>query len=96
MQQDQGMALQKVTGFEEATVPMVFCVWGLGMVAGDLAGGRFAGQALVPKIFEVLLWNAVFLGAFSVFASSKAATAVVLFLVGTGFDLLPEISTVMM
>ena len=48
---------------------------------------EFAAQALVRTIVGFLLWNAVFLGALSVFASFKAATIVVLFLLGTGFAL---------
>lgn len=71
------MALQEVTGFDEATVH------GALRMGARSGGGKFADQALVPKIFRFLLWNAAFLGAFSVFAS----TVVVLFLVGTGFAL---------
>lgn len=63
---------------------------------GDLVGGKFAVQALVPKIFGFLLWNAAFLGAFSVFASFKAVTVVVLFLVGTGFALVLALQTSLM
>lgn len=88
--------LTKVTGLNEATVPMVLCVWGLGMVVGNLVGGKFADKALVPTIFGFLLWNAVFLGAFSMFAGSKPATVTVLFLVGTGFALVPALQTRLM
>jgi MFS transporter, DHA1 family, inner membrane transport protein len=88
--------LTKVTGFEESTVPLVLCVWGLGMVVGNLVGGKFADKALVPTIFGFLLWNAVFLGAFSIFASSKTVTTLVLFLVGTGFALVPALQTRLM
>lgn len=63
---------------------------------GDLVGGKFADQALVPKIFGFLLWSAAFLGAFSVFASFKAVTVVVLFLVGTGFALVLALQTSLM
>lgn len=63
---------------------------------GDLVGGKFADQALVPKIFGFLLWNAAFLGVFSVFASFKAVTVVVLFLVGTDFALVLALQTSLM
>lgn len=88
--------LIEVTGFKAATVPLVLCVWGLGMIVGNLAGGWLADRALVPAIFGMLAWNAVFLALFTWVAPLPLATTVVLFLVGCGFALVPALQVRLM
>lgn len=88
--------LVEVTGFEESSVPLVLSLWGVGMIVGNLAGGWLADRALVPAIFGMLLWNALFLAVFSVAAFSSNWTLVVLFLIGCGFALVPALQVRLM
>ena len=88
--------LTEVTGFSSGQVPMVLALWGIGMIVGNLIGGWLADRALVPAIFYIMIWNAVFLGAFSLFASSGVGTLAVLFLIGCGFALVPALQVRLM
>lgn len=88
--------LTEVSGFRIAQVPMVLALWGLGMIAGNLIGGRLADRALVPAIFYIMVWNVLFLALFSIFASSSIATLGTLFMVGCGFALVPALQVRLM
>ncbi|WMY09593.1 MFS transporter [Paraburkholderia phenoliruptrix] len=88
--------LTQVSGFSQQSVPEVLALWGLGMVAGNLVGGRLADRALVPAIFGMLIWNVVFLSLFTFASANKTASLVVLFLVGNGFALVPALQTRLM
>lgn len=88
--------LVNVSGFALTSVPLVLSLWGIGMIVGNLVGGWLADRALVPAIFGMLVWNAVFLGLFSVVAPSSAGTLVVLFLIGCGFALVPALQVRLM
>lgn len=88
--------LTEVTGFTSGQVPMVLALWGVGMIVGNVIGGWLADRALVPAIFYMMIWNAVFLGAFSLFAPSGIGTLVVLFLIGCGFALVPALQVRLM
>jgi len=88
--------LTEVSGFSLAQVPMVLALWGLGMIAGNLIGGRLADRALVPAIFYIMVWNVLFLAFFSIFSSSSIATLITLFMVGCGFALVPALQVRLM
>jgi len=88
--------LTEVTGFTSGQVPMVLALWGVGMIVGNVIGGWLADRALVPAIFYMMIWNALFLGAFSLFAPSGIGTLVVLFLIGCGFALVPALQVRLM
>ncbi|HDS1733316.1 MFS transporter [Pseudomonas sp. BP8] len=88
--------LTEVSGFSINQVPMVLALWGLGMIAGNLIGGRLADRALIPAIFYIMVWNVLFLALFSIFASSSVATLVTLFMVGCGFALVPALQVRLM
>ncbi|WP_425333011.1 MFS transporter [Cupriavidus pinatubonensis] len=88
--------LTEVAGFSEQQVPLALAIWGLGMVFGNLVGGWLADCALVPSIFGMLAWNAIFLGLFSIAVSSRPLTFVVLFLIGNGFALVPALQARLM
>ena len=82
-----------VAGIPEQAVPVVICVFGAGMVTGNVVGPRFADRALLPTIGWALVWNAAVLGLFSV-AVHNAWTAVpAIFLVGTMFAAGPALQT---
>jgi len=88
--------LTEVTGLRLESVPMALVTWGLGMVAGNLIGGWLADRALVPAIFGMLMWNAVFLGLFSLTAGSPGWALPTLFLIGNGFALVPALQARLM
>lgn len=63
-------------------VPMTLALWHW----HDLRQlGVVADRALVPAISCIMIWKAVFLAGFFLFASSGAGILAVLFLVGCGF-----------
>ena len=88
--------LTEVSGFRIDQVPMVLALWGLGMIAGNLIGGRLADRALVPAIFYIMGWNVAFLAFFAVFSSSPSGALATLFMVGCGFALVPALQVRLM
>ncbi len=84
--------LTEVSGFGIDQVPMILALWGLGMIVGNLAADR----ALIPAIFYIMIWNLVFLGLFSVCASSSWGSLAILFFIGCGFALVPALQVRLM
>lgn len=89
-------ALTKVSGFELATVPWILVLWGVGMVTGNIIGGRLADRALIPSIYGMLLWNLIMLVLFALVSQWKVPALVALFLLGNGFALVPALQSHMM
>jgi DHA1 family inner membrane transport protein len=88
--------LVEVAGIREAIVPVVLCVFGTGMIIGNVAGARLADRALLPTIGGLLVWNAIVLGLL-VFTAGHAWLAVTnVLLIGTGFALVPALQTRLM
>ena len=88
--------LVDVDGLRESTVPFVLCVFGTGMVIGNLVGSRLADRALLPTIGGVLIWNAIVLSLL-VFTAGHAWLAVInVLLIGTGFAVVPGLQTRLM
>lgn len=89
-------ALTETAGFSNQSVPWILVLWGAGMVAGNIVGGRLADIALIPSIFGIIIWNIVFLGMFSLIGSLQIPTLSVLFMLGCGFSLVPALQSHMM
>ena len=88
--------LVEVTGIREATVPLVLCVFGTGMIIGNLAGSRLADIALLPTMGGLLVWNAIVMGLL-VFTAGHTWLAVInVLLIGTGFAIAPALQTRLM
>ncbi|MFJ7159847.1 MFS transporter [Streptomyces sp. NPDC101118] len=84
--------LTGVTGFAGSSVTWLLVLFGLGMVGGNLVGGRYADRALMPMLYVSLGALAVTLALFTVTAHHKAAAAVTLTLVGAlGFATVPPL-----
>ncbi|GAA0366639.1 MFS transporter [Microbispora corallina] len=84
--------LTRVTGFAESSITWLLVLFGLGMVAGNLVGGRLADRALMPMLFVSLGALALVLAAFTVTAHGKAAAAVTVALIGAlGFATVPPL-----
>jgi DHA1 family inner membrane transport protein len=81
-----------VAGFADSSVTWLLVLLGLGMVAGNLIGGRFADRRLMPMLYTALAALAVVMGLFTFTAQYKAAAAVTIFLIGVlGFATVPPL-----
>jgi MFS transporter, DHA1 family, inner membrane transport protein len=76
--------LMEVTGMAPSAVPLVLCVFGLGMTAGNLLVPRLADRALMPTAGGLLLWSAVSLALFPFAAQNSWAVVLDVFLIGMG------------
>ncbi|MFI1533853.1 MFS transporter [Streptomyces anandii] len=82
----------RVTGFGDGSVTWLLVLFGLGMVGGNLVGGRFADRALMPMLYVSLGALAVVLALFTLTAHNKAAAAVTIVLIGAlGFATVPPL-----
>ncbi|EMF52586.1 major facilitator efflux protein [Streptomyces bottropensis ATCC 25435] len=81
-----------VAGFADSSVTWLLVLFGLGMVGGNLVGGKYADRALMPMLYVSLGALAVVLALFSVTAHDKIAAAVTITLVGAlGFATVPPL-----
>ena len=88
--------LVNVAGIREALVPFVLCVFGTGMIIGNIVGSWLADRALLPPIGGLLVWNATVLGLL-VFTAGHAWLAVAnVLVIGTGFAVVPGLQTRLM
>jgi DHA1 family inner membrane transport protein len=65
-------------------VPLVLCVFGLGMTAGNLVVPRFADRGLMPTAGGLLLWSAAALALFPYAAQNIWTASLDVFLIGIG------------
>ena len=75
--------LTEVTRLSVGAVPLVLALFGIGMVAGNLIGSRFADKSSLGTIAGVLLWSAAVLSAVVFTARHPLAICVNVFLLGT-------------
>ncbi|MEW2412775.1 MFS transporter [Streptomyces sp. NPDC046866] len=81
-----------VAGFADTSVTWLLVLFGLGMVAGNLVGGRFADRALMPMLYGSLGALALVLALFTVTAHTKAGAAATVVLIGAlGFATVPPL-----
>ncbi|MFC9648381.1 MFS transporter [Streptomyces sp. NPDC056937] len=84
--------MTETAGFAHSSVTWLLMLFGLGMVAGNLIGGRFADRRLMPLLYVSLGSLAVVLALFSFTAHNKVAAAVTLTLIGAlGFATVPPL-----
>ncbi|MFF8384097.1 MFS transporter [Streptomyces kanasensis] len=84
--------LTEAAGFDDGSVTWLLVLFGLGMVGGNLVGGRFADRALMPMLYVSLGALALLLALFTVTAQDKIAAAVTLTLIGAlGFATVPPL-----
>lgn len=82
--------LTEVSGFAATAVPWLLIVFGVGLFAGNLLGGRFADRNLFGTLVVVLVALTLALVFFALTATSPVATVVSLLLVGGfGFATVP-------
>ncbi|MFI9580817.1 MFS transporter [Streptomyces sp. NPDC052236] len=84
--------MTEVTGFADASVTWLLVLFGLGMVVGNLVGGRLADRALMPLLYVSLGALAVVLALFTLTAHNKITAAVTIVLIGAlGFATVPPL-----
>lgn len=84
--------MTEVTGFADGSVTWLLVLFGLGMVGGNLVGGKFADRALMPILYVSLGALAVVLALFTLTAHNKIAAAVTIVLIGAlGFATVPPL-----
>ncbi|MGW2278344.1 MFS transporter [Streptomyces sp. NPDC001770] len=81
-----------IAGFAPSSVTWLLVLFGIGMVVGNLLGGKFADRHLMPMLFVTLGALAVVLALFTVTAHNKVAAAVTVVLIGAlGFATVPPL-----
>ncbi|GAA1539864.1 MFS transporter [Streptomyces albidochromogenes] len=81
-----------VAGYSAGAVTWLLVLFGLGMVGGNLIGGRFADRALMPLLYVSLGALAVVLALFTLTAHHRIAAAVTIVLIGgLGFATVPPL-----
>jgi DHA1 family inner membrane transport protein len=83
-----------VAGYSATSVDWLLALFGVGMVVGNLVGGRLADRALMPSLYGTLAALGVLLALFAVTAHDQVLAAVTLFLIGVaGMACVPIIQT---
>jgi len=83
-----------VAGIPSALIPLVVALYGLGMVAGNIVGGRLADRSVMGTLYRVLPAVAVALVVYAVAAHWPWSAMVMVFVVGaSGSMLIPALQT---
>ncbi|MDQ0769787.1 DHA1 family inner membrane transport protein [Pseudarthrobacter defluvii] len=83
-----------VAGIPSALIPLVVALYGLGMVAGNIVGGRLADRSVMGTLYWVLPAVAVALVVYAVAAHWPWSAMVMVFVVGaSGSMLIPALQT---
>ncbi|WP_458778950.1 MFS transporter [Arthrobacter sp. D3-16] len=83
-----------VAGLPSALIPLVVALYGLGMVAGNVVGGRIADKSVMGTLYSVLPAIAVALLVYAVAAQWPWSALVMVFVVGAaGSMLVPALQT---
>jgi DHA1 family inner membrane transport protein len=84
--------LTRVSGFADAAVSPILLVLGVGLIIGNLLGGRLADRRLAPALVGTLLALAVVLGLTGVALHARAPAVVAIGLLGVaGFATVPPL-----
>lgn len=86
--------LTEVSGFASGAVPWLLVVFGVGLFAGNILGGKAADRRLDATLVVVLGGLAIVMAVFALTASNPVATVVSLILMGAfGFGIVPGLQT---
>ena len=84
--------LTQVTGFAESAVSPILLMFGVGLIIGNLLGGRLADRRLLPALLATLAALAMVLGLMTFVLHSKIATVMFIGLLGVaGFATVPPL-----
>ncbi|HKU04282.1 MAG TPA: MFS transporter [Arthrobacter sp.] len=86
--------MTSVAGIPTAWIPLVVALYGLGMVAGNIVGGRLADKSVMGTLYRVLPAIAVALVVYALAAHWPWSAMVMVFVVGaSGSMLIPALQT---
>jgi DHA1 family inner membrane transport protein len=86
--------MTQVAGFSPQALTPLLVLFGLGLVAGNLLGGKLADRALMPSLYGSLALLTLTLGAFAFTAHSQWGSVVTLFVLGlVGFATVPPLQS---
>lgn len=89
--------MTELAGFSDGAVTWLLVLFGVGLVAGNLVGGRLADRALMKSLCGILLALTAVLVLFTVTAHSQIGSIVTIVLLGfAGFATVPALQTRMM
>jgi len=89
--------LTDVTGLQAAAVPLVLGLYGIGMVFGNLLGGRLADWSVHGSIYIATIAMVVFMSAFGLLSPYPVAALILVFILGgTGSILVPSLQALLM
>ncbi|MFD5498177.1 MFS transporter [Streptomyces sp. NPDC127061] len=84
--------MTEIAGYSTSSVTWLLVLLGLGMVGGNLIGGKFADRRLMPLLYVSLGALAVVLALFTLTAHNKIAAVVTIVLIGgLGFATVPPL-----
>ncbi|MBC7989570.1 MAG: MFS transporter [Luteimonas sp.] len=84
--------LTQVTGFPDSAVSPILLVFGVGMIVGNLLGGRLADHRLMPALIATLIALVLVLGLMTFALHSKLAAVIFVGLFGVaGFATVPPL-----
>ncbi|WP_328888111.1 MFS transporter [Streptomyces sp. NBC_00316] len=84
--------MTEIAGYSASSVTWLLVLFGLGMVGGNLLGGKFADRHLMPMLYVSLGALAAVLAVFTLTAHNKIAAAVTIVLIGgLGFATVPPL-----
>lgn len=84
--------MTRVAGYSDGAITWLLVLFGIGMFAGNLIGGRFADRALMPMLYTTLGGLAIVLALFTFTAHDKILAAATIPLVGAfGFATVPPL-----
>ncbi len=83
--------LINIAGISPSLIPWAMVAFGLGMIIGNLVGGRLADGSVLNIIGWTLLWNVLVMLAFPVLVQHVATGLLTTFLIGTCSVLLPSL-----
>ncbi|MER7664140.1 MULTISPECIES: MFS transporter [unclassified Streptomyces] len=84
--------MTEVTGFADSSVTWLLVLFGLGMVGGNLIGGKFADRALMPLLYISLGALSLVLALFTLTAHNPVTAAITIVLIGAlGFATVPPL-----
>ena len=89
--------LTGVTGLDIKIIPVVLGIYGVGMVAGSLIGGRLADWSVHGSIYVSMAAMVVFMVLFGLLSSYVVPTLIIMFILGaTGSVLVPGLQALLM
>lgn len=89
--------MTEVSGFPAAAIPVITSVYGLGMVAGNIIGGKLADKSVMGSIYVILALIVAALIAFHFLVDIPAAAIAMIFVIGAvGSALVPGLQTRLM